>query len=46
VLPGLAAALAALCLLRRLRSSPASRSRSRLLRDSLSQRAPPLESFA
>ncbi len=46
VLPGLAAALAALCLLRRLRSSPASPSRPRLLRDSLSQRAPPLESFA
>jgi hypothetical protein len=46
VLPGLAAALAAVCLLRRLRSSPASPAGRRLLRDSLSQRAPPLGSFA
>jgi hypothetical protein len=46
VLPGLAAALAAVCLLRRLRSSPASPAGRRLLRDSLSERAPPLESFA
>jgi hypothetical protein len=46
VLPGLAAALAAICLLRRLRSRPATPAGRRLLRDSLAQRAPPLESFA
>ena len=45
-LAGLAAALAALCLLRRLRASPAAPARWILLRDSVSRRAPPLESVA
>ncbi len=46
VLPGLAAGLAALCLLRRLRRSPALPARRALLRGSLANRAPPLVSFA
>jgi hypothetical protein len=45
-LPGLAAALAAVCLLRRLRSSPVAPARRVLLRDSVSRRAPPLAAFA
>ena len=46
VLPGLAAALAALCVLRRLRRSPSLPARRALLRGSLAGRAPPLASFA
>jgi hypothetical protein len=46
VLTGLAAALAAVCLLRRLRTCPAPPARRMLLRDSLSRRGPPLGSFA
>ena len=46
VLPGLAAALAALCLLRRLRRSPTLPARRALLRGSRSNRAPPIGSFA
>ena len=46
VLPGLAAALAAVCLLRRLRSSPAAPAGRRLLRGQSLERAPPLESLA
>jgi hypothetical protein len=45
-LPGLAAGLAALCVLRRLRATPAPPARRVLLRDSVSRRAPPLGSFA
>jgi hypothetical protein len=46
VLPGLAAALAALCLFRRQRLRPTLLARRTLLRDSLVGRAPPIESFA
>ncbi len=46
VLPGLAAALAALCLLRRLRRSPTRLARRALLRGTVANRAPPLASFA
>jgi hypothetical protein len=46
VLPGLAAALAALCLLRLQRGAPASPARRVLLRGSVANRAPPLASFA
>jgi hypothetical protein len=46
VLPGLAAALAALCLLRRLRRSPSLPARRALLRGTVANRAPPLASFA
>lgn len=46
ILPGLTAALAALCLLRRLRLRPTLLARQALLRGSLSNRAPPLASFA
>ena len=46
ILPGLAAALAALCLLRRLRRSPERPARRALLRGILSSRAPPLRSIA
>jgi hypothetical protein len=47
VLPGLAAALAALCLLRRLRRSPSAPAWCRaVLRTSRANRAPPLELFA
>jgi len=45
VLPGLAAALAALCLMRRLRGSPTPPARRVLLRGSLANRAPPTGSF-
>ena len=45
-LPGLAAALAALCLLRRLRRSPSLLARRALLRGTVANRAPPLASFA
>jgi hypothetical protein len=45
-LPGLAAALAALCLLRRLRRSPSLPARRALLRGTVANRAPPLASFA
>ena len=45
VLPGLAATLAALCLMRRLRLSPTLPARRVLLRGSLSNRAPPVGSF-
>jgi hypothetical protein len=45
VLPGLTAALAALCLLRRLRRSPTLSARRALLRGSRSNRAPPTGSF-
>lgn len=44
-LPGLAAALAARCLMRRLRRSPTLPARRVLLRGSLSNRAPPIGSF-
>jgi len=44
-LPGFAAALAALCLMRRLRRSPTPPARRRLLRGSLVNRAPPSGSF-
>jgi hypothetical protein len=46
VLPGLAAALAALCLFRRQRLRPTLLARRTLLRGSLVGRAPPIESFA
>lgn len=46
VLPGLAAALAASCLLRLQRGAPSSPARRVLLRGSVANRAPPLESFA
>jgi len=46
VLPGLVAALAALCLLRLQRRAPASPARRVLLRGSVANRAPPLASFA
>ncbi len=46
VLPGLAAALAAVCVLRRLRRSPSLPAGRALLRDSLANRAPPLASIA
>jgi hypothetical protein len=46
VLPGLAAALAALCLLRLQRGAPLSPARRVLLRGSVANRAPPLASFA
>jgi hypothetical protein len=46
VLPGLAAALAALCLFRRQRLRPTLLARRTLLRGSWVGRAPPLESFA
>jgi hypothetical protein len=46
VLPGLAAALAALRLLRRLRRSPTLPTRRVLLRGSVANRAPPIQSFA
>ena len=46
VLSGLAAGLAALCMLRRLRGSPASQARRVVLRGSVARRAPPLASFA
>ena len=45
VLPGLAAALAARCLMRRLRRSPTPPARRVLLRGSLANRAPPAGSF-
>ena len=44
-LPGLAAALGALCLMRRLRRSPTPPARRVLLRGSLANRAPPAGSF-
>jgi hypothetical protein len=46
ILPGLAAALATLCLFRRQRLRPALLSGRKLLRGSRSNRAPPLASFA
>jgi hypothetical protein len=46
VLPGLAAALAALCLFRRQRLRPTLLARRTLLRGSMVGRAPPIESFA
>jgi hypothetical protein len=46
VLPGLAAGLAAVCVLRRLRARPTPSARRVLLRDSVSRRGPPLGSFA
>jgi len=46
VLPGLAAALAAVCLLRRLRASPLAAARRALLRDTVSRRGPPPVSVA
>jgi hypothetical protein len=46
VMPGLAAALAARCMFRRLRLRPTLLARQTLLRGSLANRAPPLASFA
>ncbi|MGZ6975751.1 MAG: hypothetical protein ACXVKQ_17545 [Acidimicrobiia bacterium] len=46
VLPGLFAGLAALCLFRRQRLRPNRSARRVLLRGSVSNRAPPIESFA
>jgi hypothetical protein len=45
VMPGLAAALAAVCLLRRQRGSPLGAGRGPVLRDSVSRRGPPLASL-
>jgi hypothetical protein len=45
-LPGIAAALAALCLLRRLRGSPVTSAHGRPLRDGVSRRGPPAFALA